>query len=46
MVIHGHSITADVDERSNRIGIDTGAWSSGKLTAIGLQGTERWYLQT
>ncbi|WP_081856864.1 metallophosphoesterase [Sphingobium sp. DC-2] len=46
MVIHGHSITDDVDERSNRIGIDTGAWRSGKLTAIGLQGTERWFLQT
>ena len=46
MVIHGHSITADVDEQPNRIGIDTGAWKSGKLTAIGLQGTERWFLQT
>jgi serine/threonine protein phosphatase 1 len=46
MVVHGHSITASVDERSNRIGIDTGAWRSGVLTAIGLQGTERWFLQT
>lgn len=46
MVVHGHSITAEVDERSNRIGIDTGAWNSGKLTAIGLQGTDRWFLQT
>lgn len=46
MVIHGHSITDDVDEWPNRIGIDTGAFSSGKLTAIGLEGTERWFLQT
>lgn len=46
MVVHGHSITAEVEERPNRIGIDTGAWRSGKLTAIGLEGSARWYLQT
>lgn len=46
MVVHGHSITDDVDERDNRIGIDTGAFRSGRLSAIGLQGTERWFLQT
>ena len=46
MVVHGHSITSEVDEQTNRIGIDTGAWNSGKLTAIGLEGTDRWYLQT
>ncbi len=46
MIVHGHSITPDVDERHNRIGIDTGAFRSGRLTAIGLQGRERWYLQT
>jgi serine/threonine protein phosphatase 1 len=46
MVVHGHSITEDIDERSNRIGIDTGAFASGRLTAIGLEGGERWYLST
>jgi serine/threonine protein phosphatase 1 len=46
VVIHGHSIATEVDEQSNRIGIDTGAWRSGRLTAIGLQGHERWFLQT
>ena len=46
MVVHGHSITDEIDERSNRIGIDTGAFASGRLTAIGLEGTERWYLAT
>lgn len=45
-VVHGHTITPEVDEQSNRIGIDTGAYHSGRLTAIGLQGTERWYLST
>lgn len=46
IVVHGHNITEFVDEQSNRIGIDTGAYSSGRLTAIGLEGTDRWYLST
>jgi serine/threonine protein phosphatase 1 len=46
MVVHGHSITEAVDERPNRIGIDTGAFASGRLTAIGLEGAGRWYLST
>ncbi|NJC34099.1 serine/threonine protein phosphatase 1 [Sphingomonas jejuensis] len=46
LVIHGHSITDEVDERPNRIGIDTGAFASGRLTAIALEGTDRWYLNT
>ncbi|MFB0873511.1 MULTISPECIES: metallophosphoesterase family protein [unclassified Sphingobium] len=46
MVVHGHSITDDVDERANRIGIDTGAYFSGRLTALGLEGSERWVIQT
>jgi serine/threonine protein phosphatase 1 len=46
MVIHGHSITAAIDVQPNRIGIDTGAWSTGKLSAIGLEGEERWFLDT
>ncbi|MFC4292788.1 metallophosphoesterase family protein [Sphingorhabdus arenilitoris] len=46
VVVYGHTITKDVDESRSRIGIDTGAYDSGKLTAIGLEGGERWYLQT
>jgi serine/threonine protein phosphatase 1 len=46
MVVHGHSITEEIDERPNRIGIDTGAFASGRLTAIGLEGEQRWYLST
>lgn len=46
MVVHGHSITEDVDERANRIGIDTGAFASGKLTGLGIEGAERWILST
>jgi serine/threonine protein phosphatase 1 len=46
LVVHGHSITDDVDIRSNRIGIDTGAYASGRLTALGLERDERWFLST
>lgn len=46
MVVHGHSITEQIDLRSNRIGIDTGAFASGRLTAIGLEKDERWFLST
>jgi serine/threonine protein phosphatase 1 len=45
-VVHGHTIRPAVDERVNRIGIDTGAYSSGILTAIGIEGRERWYVDT
>lgn len=46
MIVHGHSITEGVDLRPNRIGIDTGAFASGTLTAIGLEKEERWFLST
>lgn len=45
-VVHGHTILEDIDERPNRIGIDTGAYVTGKLTALGLEGADRWVLQT
>lgn len=44
-VIHGHTITEEPDVCTNRIGIDTGAFATGTLTAIGLEGTDRWFLQ-
>lgn len=46
VVVHGHSIAPAVEERPNRIGIDTGAYASGRLTALGLEGTDRWFLST
>lgn len=50
-VVHGHTIREMVDIHAprqwpNRIGIDTGAFRTGKLTAIGLQGEERWFMET
>jgi serine/threonine protein phosphatase 1 len=46
VVVHGHTISDEVDERPNRIGIDTGAYRSGVLTALAIEGTERWLLDT
>jgi predicted MPP superfamily phosphohydrolase len=46
IVVHGHTIAAEIEVRGNRIGIDTGAYRSGVLTAMGLEGRERWFLQT
>ena len=46
VVVYGHTIYKDVKEKRCRIGIDTGAYDSGKLTALALEGGERWYLQT
>ena len=45
VVVHGHTVCEQVEECANRIGIDTGAYRSNVLTAIGLEGTERWFLQ-
>jgi len=46
VVVHGHTPRPRVVERANRIGIDTGAYYSDRLTALGLEGTDRWYLST
>lgn len=46
VVVHGHSIAAEVEMRSNRIGIDTGAYKTGVLTALYLEGTARETLST
>ncbi len=41
VVVHGHTITQDPEFRHNRIGIDTGAYLHGRLTALVLEGSER-----
>ncbi|HEV7234195.1 MAG TPA: metallophosphoesterase, partial [Sphingorhabdus sp.] len=46
VIVYGHTIYDDIEERGSRIGIDTGAYASDKLTALALEGGERWYLQT
>jgi len=45
IIVHGHSISTEPDIQANRIGIDTGAYRSGTLTALGLEGERRWLLR-
>ena len=46
MIVHGHTIADEVERRPHRIGIDTGAYDSGRLSALGLEGEDVWHLQT
>ena len=46
VIVHGHTITESPDERAHRIGIDTGAYLHGTLTALVLDGTDRAFLQS
>lgn len=46
VVVHGHTISDEVVSRANRIGIDTGAYRSGVLTSVILEGAERRFLST
>lgn len=44
VIVHGHTITWEPEVKSNRIGIDTGAFASGVLTALVLEGREQDFL--
>jgi serine/threonine protein phosphatase 1 len=46
VVVHGHTPVDRPDERSNRIGIDTGAVFTDVLTCLVLEGETRRYLAT
>jgi len=45
MVVHGHTVRSEVEQTPGRIGIDTGAYVHGVLTAIGLERDQRWFIQ-
>lgn len=44
MVVHGHTISNEPEIRDNRIGVDTGCYQTGKLTALVLEGAERRFI--
>ncbi len=46
VVVHGHTISDEPEDCGNRIGIDTGAFMSGRLTALVLEGTSRRYIES
>jgi serine/threonine protein phosphatase 1 len=46
LVVHGHTPGPEPVVRPNRVGVDTGAWKSGRLTAAAFEGDELTFLQT
>ena len=47
LVVHGHTIWEDGPHvQANHIGIDTGAYRTGRLTALGFEGGSVWSLAT
>ena len=46
IVVHGHSISDEVAFGPYRIGVDTGAWFSGHLSALVLEGDQRRVIET
>lgn len=46
IVVHGHSISPDVEIRHNRIGIDTGAFRTGMLSAAVFDPGGNWTIST
>lgn len=45
-VVHGHSVTDEAEFRANRIGIDTGAFATGRLSCLVLDGETQTLLDT
>lgn len=45
VIVHGHTPVDRPESKPNRIGVDTGAYATGRLTAVVLEGTERRFLQ-
>ncbi len=45
-IVHGHTVTPQPITLPNRIGIDTGAYHSGRLTCLVLEGEESRFLTT
>ncbi|WP_308814492.1 metallophosphoesterase family protein [Sphingomonas sp. GV3] len=45
IVVHGHTISDGLDVQPHRIGVDTGAYTTGRLTALALEGGETWTLE-
>ena len=45
VVVHGHTISEEATFRDHRIGVDTGAYATGILSALGLEGCQRWLIE-
>lgn len=45
-IVHGHTVVDDIDERLHRLNLDTGAYASGRLSAVVLEQSQRRFIQT
>lgn len=45
-IVHGHTIFPNVALSPQRIGVDTGAYATGRLSALALEGSSQWIIQT
>jgi serine/threonine protein phosphatase 1 len=39
IIVHGHTPRGEVEVRPNRINIDTGAFATGRLTCLAIEGS-------
>jgi serine/threonine protein phosphatase 1 len=46
VVVHGHTISEAVEAVGSRIGVDTGAYATGRLTALAIENERRWLIDT
>lgn len=45
VIVHGHTPSRAPDVRSNRVGVDTMAFASGRLTAFAAQDQRKWFVE-
>ncbi len=45
VIVHGHTPVPEPEIRPNRVNIDTGAYHSGRLTALAIDGDKKWLLE-
>jgi len=46
VIVYGHTPSENPVDKSWRIGVDTGAYMTGRLTAVALQGRDRYFIST
>jgi len=46
VIVHGHSEVGEIAVHPNRINIDTAAYRTGRLSAVGLEATLQWNMST
>ncbi len=45
VIVHGHTPVSDVEKRPNRVNLDTGAYASGRLSAIAIDVDQKFFLE-